>query len=268
MSDIPEDDHKLLLMVKKSHPSDYDRVMNLYGALAEAARPELTKVAKAIAYDGVSVEDLVSETIFKGFLTIHTQVGGENFSDPNAQDGTVPDVEPAKKFRFDIERGLSLKSWLVLLMKGTGAFSSGVARTHNRRMARTNEREAPLETYDLAEVEIDDDEKIENELQSMEVALELLPGRQKFILKTRFGLPVGAKWTGDALVQLAKDCGLANAQKLRTRAKRAAIDPGSTKLQMQQIEQLLDVSSKTVQRELNSALKELKDGYGSGIAAE
>lgn len=259
MAERTPEERELLEKLKRKHPGDFDRVMNLYGALSELARPKLIKATASQAQGGINPEDVVSEVIEKGFLTIYVAMGGIL---PEEEIGSV---KPAKNFIFDEDSGLTFYGWLKRLLGAAypalsgGDNKLGILWTHNRRQGKRAIRETELtDAHENSVAETDDG--FEDMAEMLSPAIAGLNDRQRFIVEARYGLPLGLGFHDIALARRAKMCGLPPA-KLKARAKRAQIDPEAAKLQVQEIAALLDLSVEQVGRDCRAAKKQLLAFY-------
>lgn len=255
---------ELLALLKRNHPGDYDRVMDLYSAFAEAARESLEKAAAFGAQDGVDPAEVASDVIFKGFITIHVQMGG-------VLDDVMGDVQPATNFAFSEETGLTLFAWLKCLMGAAYPALSGdrsklgMLWTHNRRESKRMAREIDLEDNYADEGAASENDTNDIE-QMVREGLSELTGRQRFIVEARFGLPENLGFGDVALAARLKASGLPIG-KIKSRAKRAKIEPNAEKLQMQQIAAILDLSDEQVRRDFRAAKEYLQHRFGGDLSA-
>lgn len=246
---------RLLGIIERNHPSEYDDAMNLFGLLAERTRPWLERIARKRAWDGVSAEDAAAEAIMKGFLIVHHQMGGSVSSDDSS-------VSPAETFLFERTYGLTLAQWLAALLLGPGTRTSGIMRTHNRRAQRDNHRsvssdnDSEIVDHAISRQALEDFYAAEHASSELSASIDALPPRQAFIVKSQFGYV--ADYSPSGIEKLAAASGLAEAQKIGRRARRAKIERLADRLSTQQIALVLDLSVEQVRRDLKSAIKTLR----------
>ena len=137
--------------------------------------------------------------------------------------------------------------------------------THNRRESKRMAREIDLED-EYPDEGTASEGGLDDIAQSVREGLSALTGRQRFIIEARFGLPEKLGFGDLALAARLKACGLP-VGKIKSRAKRAKIDPNAEKLQMQQIAAILDLSDEQVRRDFRTAKEYLQSRFGGDLSA-
>lgn len=271
MVEYSEEERSLLNLLKAALPADFDTATNLYAKLAEQHRAYLERIASHYSWNGTSKEDVVSETIIKGYVTIAVQMGAsEEYL------STDLPVKPTKNFKFEEDGGLGVREWLKKLMLGKFG-KGGVTRTHNRRSKKLLEMEVEYpegETIDFADPgNLDMEAEIDarttgDKIDQMEASFNKLPPRQKFILVARFGLGVDEPFTSQNLAAKAKEFGLQEVRKISRRATHLGFSPEARKLKIQDIAIMLDISTKQVSRDMASSYKAIKNDLNEWRAVQ
>jgi len=268
MSIIPESDDTLLGFIEDRKPSTFDTALNLFAEIAEKNRDALTAIAQKHTWLDAGPEEIVSDTIYKAFLTIQLQLGAS----PECLPEDAP-VDPNRLFKFERQHGISMKAWLIQIMKGS---NGGVLRNHNRRAETRSKNLTSVPDYESGELADTNHDAIEDTIDAirvgdhidqLEAAVEELPPRQRFIVTVRFGLGTDAPYSAPKLKSMVRDFKLPFATKIISLINRFYFSESGKKLQVQEIAVILDIGPKQVRREILAAYESIEAAFQTLEAA-
>ncbi len=238
-------------------------LLESYALTAMSCRSDMIRFVKSFCCQTLDADLVVDEAISKGWEILAAEASGR--LDPHS---------------FRLMPNMDLQSFIRFLVgRPYAGRRGGIVATHVRRVHVRMSREISLEKLleaDSGAVDRIDDmlltpsDWVSDTIDVLDDALAQLKPRERFIVEARFGIPITEEFNAASIQQKARRAGfsLREAGRMGARAKRTAVGENRSRLEIQELALLLDLSTRQVGRLFATAIGALRQFLAEYLNSE